>query len=69
VETFIVRVWETDQSTVPIGDRPVRGRIRHVRSGRETSFSSWEELRGIMTAPAVALSSQSVQAGPGSGEA
>lgn len=68
METFIVRVREAEPSAVPTVDRPVHGVVRHVRTGRETGFASWEELRGILAEPAVASSSHPAPEARGEGE-
>jgi hypothetical protein len=69
METFIVRVWVTGEPAVHVSDRRPRGVVRHVRTGRETSFASWEELRGALAEPAAASSSDPALAARGEGEA
>lgn len=52
-----MRVWT---ATLPAGahaDGELRGIVRHVRTGSETSFASWEELRGAMAESSAAISS------------
>lgn len=56
METFVLRVRDSDPSVVPVADQGPCGVIRHVRTGREMPFSSWEELRGILSSPTVASS-------------
>jgi hypothetical protein len=68
VETYVVRVWSADESMEPASDRRLRGVARRVRTGRETMFASWEELRGILT-EASAEAASLPKVGPGEGKA
>jgi hypothetical protein len=69
METYIVRVWMSEPPQGAVSDGVLRGVVRHVRSGRDTSFASWEELRGALAAPAAVRSSLPAAAGYGEGEA
>jgi hypothetical protein len=59
METYIVQIWSVGPSTAPGVDRPLRGLVRLVRSGRETRFGSWEELRGLLDEGSAAETSPS----------
>lgn len=48
VESYIVRLWTPEGSSDRGEATGVRGIVRHVRSGRETRFASWGELRALL---------------------
>ncbi|MGH2445788.1 MAG: hypothetical protein ACRDGD_07095 [Candidatus Limnocylindria bacterium] len=48
METHIVRLWTPQAPSEQASTTEARGIVRHVRSGRETSFGSWEELRTLL---------------------
>lgn len=56
METYVVRIRETDPAAVPGAEPDVRGVIRHVRSGREMRFASSAELLGILVGSGAASS-------------
>jgi hypothetical protein len=64
VETFIVRLWAPEPSPEPGSPIPTRGFVRHVGSGRETSFGSWDELRALLDSTEGALLDQGAAAAP-----
>ena len=51
METYIVRVLtlgsDRESDAMPEADG-LHGFVRHVRSGLESSFASWEELRALI---------------------
>jgi hypothetical protein len=67
VETFIVRVWDAEGSTEPTAHGVVRGVVRRVRNGRETTFASWEELCRVLAEPSGRGLSPSAPARDGGG--
>jgi hypothetical protein len=57
METFIVRVWsqspsESGASSGGSAPRSMRGVVRHVGRGTETTFSGPDELVELLSAPA-----------------
>lgn len=69
METFIVRVWASDGGPEAGSAASLRGVVRHVRSGREASFVSWEELRGALAGGVATSSDREASAVLGEGEA
>ena len=68
METFILRVLVTQQPEGHAPDGVLRGVIRQVRTGREASFATWEELRGILAGPAATASFHPAATARGEGE-
>lgn len=62
METYIVRIREPDPAAVPVAEPGPRGVIRHVRTGRETPFVSWEELQRILAGSMIASSGRPMPA-------
>lgn len=60
METYVVRVREPDRPVVPGGgsdlEGDLHGVVRHVRTGHETSFASWAELRTVLSGSQTASS-------------
>lgn len=53
METFIVRVREPMATADQADDAGLRGVVHHVRTGGETRFASWEELRAVLDAASI----------------
>jgi hypothetical protein len=69
METFVVRVWTSEPHESAVPDHALRGVVRNVRTGLETPFVSWEELRGILAEPLATGSARTSAPVRGEGEA
>lgn len=69
METFVVRIWTSEPHDGAVPDRALRGVVRSVRTGRETRFVSWEELRGILAEPVATGAARPSASVRGEGEA